>query len=169
LQPTRVSASELNLALKEVTVMNTRLWRRIRLTPLGIVLMIFTTAGIVALLVGSHGVQTAGFAAIVLVLTLLVTAEMSVRLRRPDRAAMGRTHAGQRIHDPEPQYIEKAAEPSEEVWARELQHYRDRDSPVSAGESAPWQPRRWRASIRALRRPPIQKHNPATDTATRDR
>jgi hypothetical protein len=102
---------------------------RLRPTGLGIVAMIVVAAGIVALIAGSHAIQVAGLAAIVLVVLLLAAPHLADRRGGVAHATMGRTDSRPDVPNPEPQYIEKAAEASDEVWARERRRYLEKNSP----------------------------------------
>ncbi|HUO73286.1 MAG TPA: hypothetical protein VMU39_21125 [Solirubrobacteraceae bacterium] len=56
--------------------------RRVRLTPIGAILIGLLVAGIVGLLVGSHTLQAVGFVVVLIVLLLLVAENLPRSIRR---------------------------------------------------------------------------------------
>jgi hypothetical protein len=102
---------------------------RRRPTGLGIVAMTVVAASIVALIAGPQALQDAGLAAIVLVVLFSSASHLMVRLGAVTNATMGRMDSRPDVPTPAPGYIDKAAEVSEEVWAREHRRYLEKNSP----------------------------------------
>jgi hypothetical protein len=102
---------------------------RPRPTVLGIVAMIVVVAGIVALVAGSHAMHGAGLTAIVLIVLLLAAPHLANRRGGVANATMGRVGSRPDVPNPEPQYIDKAAEVLDGLWPREHRRYVEKSSP----------------------------------------
>ena len=107
--------------------------KRARLSPIGTGMLLLTLVAAAALSFGSSGVQIGG-----LVVLLLEVACVAVRpvfgpgldggwlaLKTQGRAVPG---TGPEIRDPAPDYMPRAAIPSEETWAHERELYREKGS-----------------------------------------
>lgn len=108
--------------------------RRIRVTPLGVVLIAVVVGGVVLGIVGSKNLQVAGLVIAALALALIAASQLSVG-DSPfgfSRRFMPFAHG----EDPAPDYIAEAGTPSEEAWNREEERYHERLSQPS-GETRP--------------------------------
>ena len=106
-----------------------------RITRIGVVLLVLLAASIVAVFVGSSGVQTAGFAVATLIIVFLVADQLTTRVGWFGLITMGRADTSPIAKGrDEPEYIERADQPSEEAWEREEASYRAKNSePADAG------------------------------------
>ena len=98
---------------------------RWRLTRIGAILMLLLALGVLAVLLGGHNLQAAGFVVIGLVLLFLAVGGMGW-LPGDFRAGAVRSSSLQDQPAPTPDYIPAATTPSEEDWARERADYRDK-------------------------------------------
>ena len=94
---------------------------------LGALGALFVVAGVVLMAVGSRGLQALGLFVVVVTVVLLAGAFVprSRYLPQFGRRIYTRTP---REDDTQAEYIEQAGTPSEAVWEREQQRYRDRPS-----------------------------------------
>ena len=99
--------------------------KRWSVSPIGWVLLGVAVLGLLALFLGSRGLEVAGFVVLLIVVLLALADRMSIATGRMGLMSMPwmrpRDFPGNAI---EPDYIPKAGTPSAEAWANEQELYR---------------------------------------------
>jgi hypothetical protein len=95
-----------------------------RISPLGLVLLMFLAVGVVLVFAASGTAATVGWIVALVALLLMVGDQLPAGLAGGSR---GIRRSAADDSTPAPDNVDKAAQPSEDAWRREEQLYRERD------------------------------------------